>query len=44
MRGSGLSAAAISSEHDDGPLGALKGGEFLGQFNDYQLLKKVSAP
>jgi hypothetical protein len=32
-----------SCEHGDEPSYSIKGGEFLNQMSDYQLLKKVSA-
>jgi hypothetical protein len=35
---------AGSCEHGDEPSDSIKGGEFLGQLSDYQLLKKDSAP
>jgi hypothetical protein len=35
---------AGSGEHGNEPSGYIKGGEFLDQMNDYQLLKKDSAP
>jgi hypothetical protein len=31
-------------EHNNELLGAIKGGEYLGQLNDYQLLIKAPAP
>jgi hypothetical protein len=33
-----------SYEHGNEPSGSVKGDEFLDQMNDYQLLKKDSAP
>jgi hypothetical protein len=37
-------AQADSCEYDNEPSGFVKGGEFLDQLSDYQLLKKDSAP
>jgi hypothetical protein len=34
----------VSCEQRNEPLGSIKGGEFLNLLNDYQLLKKDSAP
>jgi hypothetical protein len=33
-----------SCEHGNEPLGSVKDGKFLDQLNNYQLLKKYSAP
>jgi hypothetical protein len=35
---------AVCCEHNSEPLGSIKGGEFLEQLSDYQLLKDDAAP
>jgi hypothetical protein len=42
--GSGWVPVTGSFEHDDELLGSIKGGEFLDQLSNYQLLEKESVP